>query len=131
MARTNSWPYDRSSSIRWRATSSSMRSPRGSKETSTRRRSSRPRVRRTYPWASSRSISSTTLWCLSERRSARVLMVASLPSGRPRIISNSGYCWGSSPAARRGVALTQKMTDAAAKLGQSAIFFGCDFAEHL
>jgi hypothetical protein len=32
---------------------------------------------------------------------------------------------------RRGIALTQKMTDATAKLGQSAIFFGCDFAEHL
>src|SRR5579885_2592810 len=44
-----------------------------------------------------RSTSSTTLWCFSARRSARVRIVPSAPSGRPRSASRRRYCCGSSP----------------------------------
>src|SRR6266403_4459293 len=40
------------------------------------------------------------LWCFSAKRSARAWMVASSPSGRPRIASSNWYCCGSRPAAR-------------------------------
>src|SRR5216684_278359 len=45
-------------------------------------------------------MSSTMLWCFSARRSARAWMVASSPSGSPRIASSNRYCCGSTPAAR-------------------------------
>src|SRR6266850_2830502 len=45
-------------------------------------------------------MSSTMLWCFNAKRSARAWMVASSPSGRPRIASSNRYCCGSRPAAR-------------------------------
>src|SRR5258708_36646209 len=61
MAFTSAAPLARNSPMRSRATCSSSFSPRGSSATSTRLRSSRLRLRRTYPCASSRSINSTVL----------------------------------------------------------------------
>src|SRR6266850_8021514 len=45
-------------------------------------------------------MSSTMLWCFNAKRSARAWIVASSPSGRPRIASSNRYCCGSRPAAR-------------------------------
>src|SRR5215472_1120247 len=98
IAFTSARPCDRSSISRWPTTFSSSFSPRGCSTTSTCRRSSRPRTRLTQPRVSSRSTSSTMLWWRSNRRSASVRIVASSPSGSPRIASSSRYCCASSPA---------------------------------
>ncbi len=79
----------RNSVSRCRATRSSNFFPGGSSFTRVYRRSSRLRLRLTYPRVSSRSISSTVLLCFNLNLSANAWIVGSAPSGRPRSASKT------------------------------------------